>query len=133
MTLFFLIIEADSGRATWVRAGHEPALVYDPMSDNFVKLEGKGIPLGVNENYRYRDYSVTIEPGQILILTTDGLWENRNSKGEMFGRKRFISLIRRNANLEAERIQTAIIDAVTSFQDKAQPQDDITLVILKFS
>ena len=132
ITLFFLMIEAHSGRATWVRAGHEPALIYDPDSDHFVKLEGKGLPLGVDDNYRYRDYTVTVKPGQILILTTDGLWENRNIKGEMFGRERFKNLIRRNAGLGAEDIQATIIEAVTSFQGKAQQEDDITLVILKF-
>jgi sigma-B regulation protein RsbU (phosphoserine phosphatase) len=132
MTLFFIVIEASSGHATWVRAGHEPAFLYNPVSDNFVKLEGKGLPLGVKENYRYISCSVTIKPGQILILTTDGLWENRNRKGEMFGRKRFLDVIRKSANLGAEDIQTAIFDAVSSFQGKTQQDDDITLLILKF-
>ena len=132
MTLFFLMIEAQSGRATWVRAGHEPALLYNPDSDNFVELEGKGLPLGVDEDWRYSDYTITIKPGQLLILTTDGLWENRNIKGEMFGRQRLKNLIRRNAGLRTKDILATIIEAVTSFQGKAQQEDDITLVILKF-
>jgi len=132
MTLFFLMIEAHNGCTTWVRAGHEPALLYNPDSDHFEKLEGEGLPLGVDENWRYRDYTVTVKPGQILILTTDGLWENRNTKGEMFGRERFIKFIRQNASLAAKEIQASIIEAVTNFQGKAQQEDDITLVILKF-
>jgi len=132
MTLFFLMIEAHNGCTTWVRAGHEPALLYNPDSDHFAKLEGEGLPLGVDENWRYRDYTVTVKPGQILILTTDGLWENRNTKGEMFGRERFIKFIRQNASLAAKEIQASIIEAVTNFQGKAQQEDDITLVILKF-
>jgi sigma-B regulation protein RsbU (phosphoserine phosphatase) len=126
------MIEAHSGRATWVRAGHDPVLLYNPDSDNFVKLEGKGLPLGVDENWRYRDYTITVKPGQILILATDGLLENRNIKGEMFGRERFKNLIRQNAGLGAEQILATIIEAVTNFQGKAQREDDITLVILKF-
>jgi sigma-B regulation protein RsbU (phosphoserine phosphatase) len=132
ITLFFLVIDASSGHMTWVRAGHEPALLYDPDSDNFVKLEGKGLPLGVKKNYNYKSYSATIKPRQILILTTDGLWENRNRKGEMFGKKRFLNVIRKNANFAAEDIQTATIDAVKSFQGKTQQDDDITLLILKY-
>lgn len=132
MTLFFLLVEAHSGRATWVRAGHDPALLYNPYSDHFEKLEGKGLPLGVDENWRYRDYTITVKPGQIMILATDGLLENRNIKGEMFGRERFKNLIRRNAGLGAKDMQATIIEAVTSFQGKAQQEDDITLVILKF-
>lgn len=132
MTLFFLAIKTLSGLAIWVRAGHDPALLYDPDSDDFVKLVGEGLPLGVDDNYRYRDYTVNVKPGQILTLTTDGLWENRNIKGEMFGKRRFKNLIRRHAGIEAQDIQAKIIEAVTSFQGKAQQEDDITLVILKF-
>lgn len=132
MTLFFFAIEAYSGRATWVRAGHDPALLYTPDSDKFVKLEGKGLPLGVAENWQYRDYKATVRPGQILIIATDGLWENRNLKGEMFGKERFKNLIRQNAGVGAEQIHSTIIEAVTNFQGKAQQEDDITLVILKF-
>ena len=86
----------------------------------------------MDEDWRYSDYTITIKPGQLLILTTDGLWENRNIKGEMFGRQRFKNLIRRNAGLRTKDILATIIEAVTSFQGKAQQEDDITLVILKF-
>jgi sigma-B regulation protein RsbU (phosphoserine phosphatase) len=132
MTLFFLKIEAQTGRLTWVRAGHDPALLYSPDSDHFEKLEGEGLPLGVDENWQFKEYTATAEPGQTLLLFTDGLWETRNIKGEMFGRNRFKEIIRRNADLGAEGIHLAIIDAVTTFQGEAQQEDDITLVVLKF-
>ncbi|MGW8302815.1 MAG: GAF domain-containing SpoIIE family protein phosphatase, partial [Desulfobacterales bacterium] len=45
MTLFFLVVEAQTGRITWVRAGHDPALLYSPDADHFEKLEGQGLPL----------------------------------------------------------------------------------------
>jgi sigma-B regulation protein RsbU (phosphoserine phosphatase) len=133
MTLFFLMIEARNGRLTWVRAGHDPALIYSPHSEHFEKLEGKGLPLGVEENWQYRDYSATVKPGQIVILTTDGALEARNQKGEMFGRDRFKEIIHRNANLEAEGIRLAIIDAVAAFCGKAKQEDDITVVVMKYS
>jgi len=132
MTLFFLMIEAQTGRLTWVRAGHDPALLYSPDSDHFEKLAGEGLPLGVDENWLYRDYAATVSPGQIVILTTDGVWETRNNEGEMFGRDRFKEIIRRNSNLESESIRQAIIDAVAIFRGKAQQEDDITLVVSKF-
>jgi phosphoserine phosphatase RsbU/P len=125
------MIESKNGHMNWVRAGHEPALLYNPYLDNFLKLEGEGLPLGVIADQQYRDYSLTLKPGQILALMTDGLIENRNVNGEMFGREKFIDLIRRNAGLGADGIQTRIFEAVTSFQGKAQLEDDMTLVILK--
>lgn len=132
MTLFFLKIEAQTGRLTWVRAGHDPVLLYSPDSDHFEKLEGEGLPLGVDENYRYTEYTATVKPGQTLLLFTDGILEARNIKGEMFRKNRFKDVIRRNADLGAEGLHKAIIDAVTTFQGEAQQEDDITLVVLKF-
>jgi serine phosphatase RsbU (regulator of sigma subunit) len=133
MTLFFLAIEAQTGRITWVRAGHDPVLVYSPDKDLFEKLKGEGLPLGVVEDWQYLDYQATLRPGQILVLTTDGVWEARNKKGEMFGRKRFKEIIRRHADADAEGIRLAIIDAIGAFRGEAQQEDDITLVVLKFT
>jgi sigma-B regulation protein RsbU (phosphoserine phosphatase) len=101
-------------------------------TDQFDKLKGKGLPLGVAQNWNYKDYTTTIKPGQILALTTDGIMETHNEKGDMFGRDRLKAAIRANAGLESEGIRTAIIDAVTKFRGKAPQEDDITLVVLKF-
>jgi serine phosphatase RsbU (regulator of sigma subunit) len=132
MTLFFLVIEAQTGRITWVRAGHDPVLLYTPNADHFEKLEGQGLPLGVEESWQYQDYSTTVRPGQILVLTTDGACEAHNTKGEMFGKDRFKEIIRRYADLGAEGIRLAIIDAVSAFRGEAHQEDDITQVVLKF-
>jgi serine phosphatase RsbU (regulator of sigma subunit) len=132
MTLFFLVVEAQTGRITWVRAGHDPALLYSPDEDHFEKLEGQGLPLGVEESWQYGDYTQTLRPGQILVLTTDGVLEAHNEKGEMFGRDRLKEIIRRYAGLGAEGIRLAIIDAVTAFRKEAHQEDDITLVVLKY-
>jgi sigma-B regulation protein RsbU (phosphoserine phosphatase) len=133
MTLFFLAIEAQTGKITWVRAGHDPILMYSPDKDHFDKLMGEGIPLGVEANWQYLENRAVLRPGQILVLTTDGVWEAHNQNGEMFGRKRFKEIIRRNAASGAEDIRTAIIDAATAFRGEAQQEDDITLVVLKFT
>ena len=133
MTLFFLAIEARTGRLIWVRAGHDPAIVYSPDSDQFEELKGEGLPLGVNEDWSYEEYTVTASPGQILILTTDGVWETHNVEGEMFGKKRFKEIIRQNAYLKAEDIRLAIIEAVSTFRGEASQEDDLTLVVSKFA
>ena len=131
MTLFFLVVEAQTGQITWVRAGHDPALLYSPDEDCFEKLEGQGLPLGVEESWQYQDCTKTVKPGQILVLTTDGVMETHNKKGEMFGRNRLKEIIRQYANLGAEGIRLAVIDAVTTFRGEAHQEDDITLVVLK--
>ena len=131
MTLFFLAIEAQTRKLTWVKAGHEPAMVYTPESDEFEELGGAGLPLGVKGDWQYKDYTTVVDAGQILVLTTDGVLEAHNQKGEMFGKDRFKAIIRQNADLAAEGIRTAIIEAVENFHQGAPQEDDITLVVLK--
>ena len=53
MTLFYLTIDPGKRRLEWVRAGHDPALIYDPARDEFEELKGSGVALGVNDNLNY--------------------------------------------------------------------------------
>jgi phosphoserine phosphatase RsbU/P len=132
MTLFFMAIEAQTGRLTWVRAGHHPTLFYSPFEGCCGELGGEGLPLGVTEDWEYKEYSSTAKPGEIFILTTDGVWETQNDKGEMFGQKRFKEVIGNNAALAAEGIRESIIEEVTTFHGNSTQDDDITLVVLKY-
>ncbi len=133
MTLFYLVVAPQANRITWVRAGHDPAFLYCPATDQFEELSGAGLALGVSADWTYEDYSQTIVSGQIVLLTTDGIFEARNIEGEMFGKERFKDVVRKNAALEAEGIRKAVIEAVTQYRGDEPQEDDITLVILKFS
>ncbi|MDJ0819351.1 MAG: SpoIIE family protein phosphatase [Desulfobacterales bacterium] len=132
MTLFYLVVEYPTRNITWVRAGHDPALLYCPETDQFEELGGAGLALGVDEDWEFEDYTRSIEPGQILLLTTDGIFEAHNPDGEMFGKERFKVVVRRNSGLEAEGMRKAVMDAVTEFRGAESQEDDITLVVLKF-
>jgi sigma-B regulation protein RsbU (phosphoserine phosphatase) len=120
-------------RLTWVRAGHDPAILYSPDSGHFEELKGDGLPLGVDGDLLYKDYTITFKPGQILVLTTDGVWEAHNGAGEMFGKKRLQEVISQTFGFQAEGIRLAILKSVSTFQGDASQEDDITLVVLKFS
>jgi PAS domain S-box-containing protein len=132
MTLFSLVIDAQTGRLTWVRASHHPAFLYSPIRGCCGELGGEGLPLDVTKNWKYSEYSTTAKSGEIFILTTDGVWEAQNDKGEMFGKKRFKEIIGINAALAADDIRESIIESVVAFQGKTPPDDDITLVFLKY-
>jgi len=132
MTLFFLVVEGRSGQLTWVRAGHDPGIVYSPDSDQFGELKGEGIPLGIEQDRRYEESTALIKPGQILVLTTDGIMETHNQEGDMFGKDRIKEVIRRNADLDAEGIHRAMFTAAENFRGKAPREDDVTLVVAKF-
>jgi serine phosphatase RsbU (regulator of sigma subunit) len=133
MTLLLMAIDAQTDRLTWVNAGHDPALVYDPSSDCFEELRGRGLALGVDEDCQYTEHSAIAKPGQIVILTTDGVFEAHNMEGKLFGRERLKQVIRKNAGLKAEGILKSVCEAVGVFRGEAAQNDDITLVVAKYS
>lgn len=132
MTVFFLEVDTTNRSLRWVRAGHDPALLYDPGKDSFWELDGDGMALGVVEDLRFQDSALQgWTPGSILIVGTDGLRETMNSQGEMFGRERLRDLVRRHADKSAEEIQQAVIESLHRFRGEVPQEDDVTLVVIR--
>ncbi|WP_231856526.1 SpoIIE family protein phosphatase [Pseudodesulfovibrio piezophilus] len=130
LTLFYLRLIEGSPNIRWVRAGHEPAIRYTPSSDHFSTLAGDGLALGVLEGFVFQDYQATLSTGEVLVLATDGVWEARDAKGEMFGKQRMLAIIRQNAHKSSEEIRLALMTAVGTHHGKRQ-EDDIAVVVIK--
>jgi sigma-B regulation protein RsbU (phosphoserine phosphatase) len=131
VTMFYSEIDMKNRQLWWVRAGHDPALVYDSIADTFDELIGKGLPLGVTPTAEYNARVQQIIAGQIYVIGTDGIWETRSPAGDMFGKHRFREIIRENAHQPAQKITDAVFDAVSAFRQSVKQEDDITLVIIK--
>ncbi len=132
MTLFCVEIDTKSNCLKWVRAGHDPAMLYDVSKNNFIELKGEGIALGVDELYSYKENEIcNISEGQIVFLYTDGIWEAHNSDGERFEKKRLCRIIEENAHLSSQQILKSVIDNLNQFLQKEKYQDDATLIIIK--
>ncbi len=132
MTLFYLMIDPTKKHLQWVRAGHDPAIFYDPGTDTFEELGGSGVALGVMEDSIFKEYTKTaLRKGQIIFLSTDGIRESRNQKREMFGKKPIYDIIRKNSSLSANEILNAMLKSLKRFQKGAKIEDDITLVVIK--
>jgi len=132
MTLFYLLIDQDGQNLQWVRAGHDPALCYDPATDGFDELRGAGIALGVDDGWQYSANEKSgLKKGQIILLSTDGIWETRNPAGNMFGKDPIHKIIRQMSGASAGDIVAAIIAELETFRQHGLPADDITLVVIK--
>lgn len=132
MTLFYLSVDMSKDCIAWIRAGHDPAVIYDPVRDRFEELKGEGVALGVNEAYAYKiNRKEGIADGQVIAIGTDGIWEAFNQDGKMFGKERFREIIRRHASAGADDILNAVYSEVTRFAEGRKSEDDITLVIIK--
>ncbi|MGW8301627.1 MAG: PP2C family protein-serine/threonine phosphatase, partial [Desulfobacterales bacterium] len=115
MTLFICEIDRSNQVIQWVNAGHDPAMIYDREGDKFEELTGNALPLGVSEMTAYQKFDKKINPGQIIIMGTDGIWEAQSPQGQMFGKARFKDIIRHNAGRPAKEIMQAVIKEVDRF------------------
>ncbi|MDH3559073.1 MAG: SpoIIE family protein phosphatase [Deltaproteobacteria bacterium] len=132
MTLFFMLMDSDNREVQWVRAGHEPALVYDPSTDSFSELYGDGIALGVDETWSFQENRQELwSDSQIVLIGTDGIWESENLQGEGFGKKRLREIIRSHKHHTSQEIVHAITKALADHRQTAPQQDDITMVVVK--
>jgi len=131
MTMTLLVLDSTSGVVRWACAGHDPIMIYNPASDGFTELKDGTVPLGVIIDQEYDEYERTVlRPGSIVLIGTDGIWESRNSAGEMYGKTRLREILRSCTKLPAKDIArdgAAIVDVLGD-----RPiQDDVTYVIVK--
>jgi sigma-B regulation protein RsbU (phosphoserine phosphatase) len=132
MTLFYAVFDTGNKELQWVRAGHEPAIFYDPAKDEFKELNGYGMALGLDGKFKYRENMLDgLTMGQLLLIGTDGLWETQSQSGEMFGKDRIKALIKKNANASPAKILEAIISALREFRGLMKQEDDVTLAVIK--
>jgi sigma-B regulation protein RsbU (phosphoserine phosphatase) len=132
ITLFFLEIDTENRVLRWLRAGNDPAILYDPLEDSFTELEGKGISLGVQAEYHFQERERRgWNPGTVILISTDGMRESRNEKDEMFGRERIREILRKHAAESAENIERQLIASLRHFQGTVSQEDDITQVIVR--
>jgi len=134
MTLLFMLVDGLKEEIRWVRAGHEPAILYDPATDSFSDLMGGGIALGVDETWTFEEKRRDgWKAGQVILIGTDGIWESENPRGEMFGKERLRNIVRRTHPGTAQELVAAVTDAVDRFRENLPRQDDVTLVVIKKS
>ena len=132
MTLFYLHIERSSNSLEWVRAGHDPAMLYDPATDCFHELKGPGLALGVDKDFNYHQQQLDdLVPGQLLVLATDGIFEASNKAGIQFGRVRLQSIVRNHSTETAESILSRILKEHDQFTAGCVQEDDVTVIVVK--
>jgi len=132
MTLFYGVLDARERALWWTSGGHDPPLWLRRPTGIIEELPNTGIPLGVIDEATYGQAGpLTLSPGEVVLIGTDGIWEARNARKEMFGKPRLRELLSASADRPAEEIHAAVVEAVRRFRGTQPQEDDITLVVIK--
>ncbi len=131
MTFFYCELTKSEREVRWIRAGHDPALIYDPETDAFDELKGDGMAFGLDYTFEYAQFHRTLTPGQIVLIGTDGIWEMQNEAGEMFGKQRLRTIIRNNQSATSKEMTAAVAEALNRFRGSLEQEDDVTMVVIK--
>jgi sigma-B regulation protein RsbU (phosphoserine phosphatase) len=133
-SLFYLVINSAKRELKWVRAGHDPAILYYPRRNHYGELKGEGLVLGFDANYPYCANSLQVEQDELIILIgSDGAWEVENVHGEQFGKQRIKDLIALHHPLPPAQLLQVIIEAIEQFRKPHPQDDDITLVAINMA
>jgi sigma-B regulation protein RsbU (phosphoserine phosphatase) len=130
VTLFYAELDPDSGAVSFLNAGHNPPLIVH-AAGTVEQLASGGLPLGIKADAEYREGRTHLEPGDVLVIYSDGVTEAASPNGEEFGPTRLYEVVSRNVDASAAGIRDRIESALTKFSQGTQAADDITLVIGK--
>ncbi|MDX9910319.1 MAG: SpoIIE family protein phosphatase [Phycisphaerales bacterium] len=132
MTLYYLSIDASTRVPRWSSAGHDPAITFDPSTGQFGELGGTDVPLGIEPGWKFTDHQrEPLRPGEVVVIGTDGIWEQRNAAGEMFTKNRLREVIRAHAHEPAASIVGAVHAAVEAWRGEVPQSDDVTLAVVR--
>jgi serine phosphatase RsbU (regulator of sigma subunit) len=130
VTLFYSELDPHSHQLTYINAGHNSPLLVRATGD-VTRLDIGGFPLGITPFGDYREGWVELEPGDVLVIYSDGVTESLDEMGEEFGEARLIEIVQKHRERTAAGLRDRIDEALTRFVGKAKSVDDLTLVILK--
>jgi len=130
VTLFLGILDAD-GKLEYANAGHPPPLLIRGRRVESA-FHAESLPLGMFEEAEFRTFFSTLEPGDTLVLFTDGITDALSPEPERFQIERLEQVVTEHAAASPEELQAAILKAVEDFTGGVQQTDDMTLLILRY-
>lgn len=134
VTLFAGILDLRTGHLDYCNAGHEPPLLFTPGTEGIRLLEGGGgPPVCVLDDFPYMSDSIDLAPGEMMLITTDGIGEAMNHGGELYGNDRLHELITGlQPSSSSEDLRLTLYDDVKRHADGAPASDDITIMALRW-
>lgn len=131
VTVFYGILDPESGTFSYCNAGHNPPLLLRSQDvKKPERLTKTGVLLGMFDDERWEKATVQFDPGDLLVLYTDGVTEAQNADGDFFGRERLVKAVKKNSGGPAKAVRESILGKISKFVGDAPQFDDIALVIV---
>ncbi len=130
VTVFYGILDPETGEMVYCSAGHNPPLHWDAKCWRGALLRAGGMALGVLPGVELENQGVRLEPGDLVVLYTDGYTEAHGREYEQFGMERFQAAVAASAAHDALEVHDRVRRALGEFVGDAPQSDDLTLVVL---
>jgi sigma-B regulation protein RsbU (phosphoserine phosphatase) len=130
VTTFYGILSLDDGLLSYTSAGHNPPLIIRHEHNDVITLEKGGIAIGALPDISLSDHQITINPGDCLVLYTDGVTEAFNLKDQMYGESRLIRLLGNLIGESASSVLEAVDADLAQFRGGAPLSDDTTMLAI---
>lgn len=130
VTAFYAILDASNGTLSYSNAGHNPPFMVNAAGSARFIEKGEQ-PLGMFRETRYHEYYLEFEPGDVLVLYTDGATEALSPSGEEFGRDRLAQAAKENYDRPAREMIASLQMAILDWTAHAGSNDDVTFFVIK--
>ncbi|MCX8053272.1 MAG: SpoIIE family protein phosphatase, partial [Armatimonadetes bacterium] len=130
ISTFYGVVDLERGKLRYANGGCEPALLYRVRDGSVATLSADGILLGVKAGVIYEEREVDLQPGDVLVLFTDGLTDAAKQDGQRFGRDSVVKILTKCAQSRAQKIADCIHDRLIEFAN-GRVRDDVAMVVLK--
>jgi phosphoserine phosphatase RsbU/P len=128
-SLFCVVFDRGHGHMTYCNAGHNPPILL--KTSRTQQLKTGGTVIGIFAEAGYRQESMPLEPGDLIMAYTDGIIEAVNEYGDEFGEDQLEQLLLKYQEEPVEEIQRRVIDAVVDWSCSTERDDDMTLVLAR--
>ncbi len=132
VTAWFGILDRTTGKVTACSAGHEYPIIKKPNGNFELFKDRHGFVLGGMETSKYKEYELTLEPGSVLLVYTDGAPEATNAKNELYTTDRMLEALNRHPDLNPKELIEALKEDINGFVGDAPQFDDLTMLCVKY-
>lgn len=132
VTVWLAILDLKSGKLTAANAGHEYPIIKTPGKGFELYKDKHCFIVGGKKKAKYKDYEITLEPGSVIFVYTDGVPEAKNAAGKMFKLDATVDALNSNPNADVETLTNNVKNSVSEFVKDAEQFDDLTMLCVEY-